>query len=129
VVAYADTSFPISLYGRDANSEPAQEIARTLRVPLAFTPLLRHEARNAVRLALFRKEISRDECRRVNDAIEADSMTGALAEIPVAWAEVYAEAEALSAGARKRRAAAHALTLRRASAPGTPFSRERHSRA
>jgi predicted nucleic acid-binding protein len=97
MVAYADTSFLVSLYGQDANSEPAKELAASLKEPLAFTPLLRHEARNAVRLALFRKEITSQECQSVLAAIEADAKTGALAETPVAWAEVYAEAEALSA--------------------------------
>ena len=62
MVAYADTSFLVSLYGQDANSAPAQEIAANINASLAFTPFLRHEARNAIRLALFRKEITADEC-------------------------------------------------------------------
>ena len=97
MVAYADTSFLVSLYGRDANSAPAQEMAANLNAPLAFTPFLRHEARNAIRLAFFRKDITADECQAIIAAIEADTKTGALVETPVAWAEVYAEAEALSA--------------------------------
>jgi predicted nucleic acid-binding protein len=97
MVAYADTSFLVSLYGRDANSELAQDIAANLNAPLAYTPFLRHEARNAIRLAFFRKEITADECQSVIAAIEADTKTGALVETAVAWAEVYAEAEALSA--------------------------------
>ena len=97
MVAYADTSFLVSLYGQDANSAPAKAIAATLKEPLAFAPLLRHEARNAVRLAVFRKEITPDECQAVLAAIEADTKTGALVVTPVAWAEVYAEAESLSA--------------------------------
>ena len=97
MVAYADTSFLVSLYGRDANSAPAQELAANLAAPLAFTPFLRHEARNAIRLAFFRKEITAHECEAVIAALEADTKTGALIETPVAWAEVYAEAEALSA--------------------------------
>jgi predicted nucleic acid-binding protein len=97
VVAYADTSFLVSLYGRDANSAPAQELVAKLAAPLAFTPFLHHEARNAVRLAFFRKGITAHECEAVIAAIEADIKTAALVETPVAWAEVYAEAEALSA--------------------------------
>ena len=96
MVAYADTSFLVSLYGQDANSGPAQEIAAKLKAPLAFTPFLRHEARNAIRLASFRGEVTADECQAVIAAIEADTKTGALVETAVAWAEVYAEAEALS---------------------------------
>jgi predicted nucleic acid-binding protein len=97
MVAYADTSFLVSLYGQDANSAPAQELATSFLAPLPFTPLLRHETRNAIRLGVFRKEITADESQTVIDAIETDIKTGALCETPVAWAEVYAEAEALSA--------------------------------
>lgn len=97
MVAYADTSFLVSLYGRDANSAPAQELAAKLAAPLAFTPFLRHEAHNAIRLALFRKEITALECEAVIAAFETDTKSGALVETPVAWAEVYVEAEALSA--------------------------------
>ena len=98
MVAYADTSFLVSLYGDDANSSPAQAFAATFKEPLAFTPLLRHEFRNAVRLAVFRQDITPDECQAVLAAIESDIQAGALVETPVAWAEVYAQAEALSAG-------------------------------
>ena len=97
MVAYADTSFLVSLYGRDANSPSSQEIAATLGEPFVFTPFLRHEARNAVRLAVFRGDITSEECRRILAAMETDTQTGALVETPVAWVEVYAEAEALSA--------------------------------
>ena len=97
MVAYADTSFLVSLYGQDANSAHAQDMATNLNTPFAYTPFLRHEARNAIRLAFFRKEITADECQSVIAAIDADTKTGALVETAVAWAEVYAEAEALSA--------------------------------
>jgi predicted nucleic acid-binding protein len=97
MVAYADTSFLVSLYGQDANSGPAQELAAASAVPFAFTPLLRHEARNAVRLALFRQEITGDECRAVIAAIDADVRAGVLMAIPCAWEEVYARGEAFSA--------------------------------
>ncbi|HOY58045.1 MAG TPA: type II toxin-antitoxin system VapC family toxin [Verrucomicrobiota bacterium] len=97
MVAYADTSFLVSLYGRDANSAPAQQMAAALQVPLALTPLLRHEARNAVRLAVFRKEITVVERQSVIAAIDADVQIGALADTSLAWADVYAQAETLSA--------------------------------
>lgn len=98
MVGYADTSFLVSLYGQDANSARAQQVGSALEAPLAFTPLHRHEARNAFRLAVFRKEIRPSECRAVLAAMEADIKTGALVETPVAWAEVFQEGEALSAG-------------------------------
>jgi len=97
VVAYADTSFLVSLYSQDANSTAAQELAGALKAPLAFTPLHRLEARNAIRLAVFRHEITPAECREVLAIIDANIKAGALLEFPVAWAEACAEAEALSA--------------------------------
>ena len=97
MVAYADTSFLISLYGQDVNSDTAQKMAAAFKAPMAFTDLLRHESRNAVRLAVFREDITPGQCERVLEAIEADIKTGALVSTPVAWAEVFARAETLSA--------------------------------
>jgi len=97
VVAYADTSFLFSLYAQDANTVRAGRVAGGLDVPFVLTPLQRYELRNAFRLAVFRGDIAADECQSLLDAVEADTRAGALAETSVAWAEVYAEAEALSA--------------------------------
>ena len=97
MVVYADTSFLFSLYGNDANSPLARPIGDALKDSLAFTPLHRHELHNAFRLAVFRKVMTQERCQAVLAAIEADAKTGALVETPVAWAEAYAEAEALSA--------------------------------
>jgi predicted nucleic acid-binding protein len=97
MVAYADTSFLFSLYAQDANTAHAAELAEALNGALIVTPLQRFELRNALRLAVFRGDMAEAECRRLLDLIEADIKTGALVETPVAWAEVYAEAEALSA--------------------------------
>ena len=97
MVIYADTSFLLSLYGQDANSGPAQAMASRFKMSIAFTPLLRHEARNAVRLAVLRNEITPVERNGIHGAIEADVQAGALVDAPLAWADVYAEAERLSA--------------------------------
>ena len=97
MVAYADTSFLVSLYCQDANSIPAQKAAAASMFSFAFTPLLHHESRNAMRLAVFRNAITPDECADALADMETDVKSGVLAETPVAWAEVYAEAEALSA--------------------------------
>ncbi len=97
MVIYADTSFLVSLYGRDTNSARAQTLVMEFETPLIYTPFQRHEARNAVRLACFRREITAPECQAVLAAIEMDKRSGVLAETPVAWAEVYDVAEELSA--------------------------------
>jgi hypothetical protein len=110
MVVYADTSFLFSLYAQDANTARAAELAGSLRGALAVTPLQRFELRNALRLSVFCGDVAEDECRRLLDLIEADIKAGALVETPVAWAEVYAEAEALSA-AHTRKAGARALDV------------------
>lgn len=97
MVAYADTSFLFSLYAQDANTRQAARICGSFGAPLVLTPLQRYELRNALRLAVFRGAIAPAECKNLLDLIEADIKTGALVETPVAWAEVYAEAEILSA--------------------------------
>lgn len=101
MVVYGDTSFLYSLYGHDANSAEARTMGNTLNVPLAFTPLQRHELRNAFRLAVFRKVMTEERCGAVLAGIDADSKTGVLVEAPVSWAAVYSEAEALSAAHSK----------------------------
>lgn len=103
MVAYADTSFLFSLYGNDDHSPQARSIGDALKAQLAFTPLHRHELRNAFRLAVFRRVMTPECCHAVLAEIEADTKTGALVETPVAWAEVYTEAETLGA--------AHTATL------------------
>ena len=97
MVAYADTSFLFSLYAQDANTPRAAELATASAGALLLTPLQRIELRNALRLSVCRGDMTEGECRRLLEQIEADTKTGALAETPVSWAEVYAEAEALSA--------------------------------
>ena len=94
---YADTSFLFSLYAQDANTVQAARIGGSLNASLVLTPLQRYELRNAFRLAVFRGDITAEECQKLLDIVEADIKTGVLVETPVAWAEVYAEAEALSA--------------------------------
>lgn len=101
MVAYADTSFLFSLYAQDANTVRAGRIAAARQTALVFTPLQRHELRNAFRLSLFRREITAAECQELLDAVRADTQTGVLMETPVSWEEVYAQAEALSAAHTK----------------------------
>lgn len=102
MVTYADTSFLFSLYAQDANTAQAGRIASLLDSPLAITPLQRHELRNAFRLSVFRGDMTTGQCQTLLDTFENDTKTGALSETPVAWAEVYAEAEALSAAHTKK---------------------------
>lgn len=95
---YADTSFLISLYLPDANSPAAQREIRELKVPVAWTPLHGLEAGNAVRLAVFRKEISPAECDAVLHDLAEDQRAGALHVVTPIWDRVFEEAGQLSRG-------------------------------
>lgn len=97
MVTYIDTSFLFSLYAQDANTRRATALAESLTAALILTPLQQFELRNALRLAVFRGDIVEDESHQLMDLIDNDIKTGVLVETPVSWAEVYAEAEALSA--------------------------------
>jgi predicted nucleic acid-binding protein len=97
MVVYADTSFLFSLYAQDANTARAAQFVESLDAALVLTPLQRHELRNAFRLAAFRRDITGGECQKLLDTFLGDIQAGVLVETPVAWAEVFAEAEALSA--------------------------------
>jgi predicted nucleic acid-binding protein len=102
MVAYADTSFLFSLYAQDANTVRAAKIVETLDVSLVLTPLQRHELRNAFRLAAFRGDITGEECQKLLETFNGDIHSGTLVETPVAWAEVFTEAEALSTAHTKK---------------------------
>jgi hypothetical protein len=87
MVAYADTSFLLSLYTADTNHEAAVRLFRRGRTVLPFTPLQRHELRNALRLQVFRKDITEREREAVIRDIEADVHDGFLVDTALVWAE------------------------------------------
>lgn len=93
--AYADTSFLVRLYLTQSNSQKALAFMRDFRDPLPFTPLHRHELRNALRLAVFRKEIDAERRKAAFLDIESDLQDGILAHVPSAWTSAFREAEQL----------------------------------
>ena len=103
MVVYADPSFLFSLYAQDANTAQAAATVGALAASVVFTPLQRYELRNALRLSVFHGAATAEECHAVLANIEDDARAGVLVESPVAWAEVFDQAEALSA--------AHTATL------------------
>ena len=68
---------------------------RDARDPLPFTPLHRHELRNALRLAVFRKEIDRERCSAALGDIVSDLEDAILAHVPVRWTDAFREADEL----------------------------------
>lgn len=97
MVVYADSSFLVSTYLPDDHSESADRTLAKLSQPLIFTSLQRHEVRNAVRLSVFRKEISRGECVALLAQIDRDVRDGILLHTQIDWRNAYREVERLGA--------------------------------
>jgi len=90
---YADTSFLVSLYLSDTHTDKANAWMKRQADPLPFTPLHRHELRNAIRLAVWRKDLDSVQRREIFRLIESDLKGGFLMHQPVAWIDAFREAE------------------------------------
>lgn len=69
---------------------------RDFRDALPFTPLHRHELRNALRLAVFRKEIDTQRRSAAFADIDSDLTDNILAHTPIHWTDAFSEAEQLA---------------------------------
>jgi predicted nucleic acid-binding protein len=92
---YADTSFLVSLYVQDANTARAVAAVEAGAKPLVFTPLIRHELRNALRLCVFRRQITAAQRETALHDMEADAEAGVLHVTPADWPKVFTHAEVL----------------------------------
>ncbi len=90
---YADTSFLVSLYVVDAHIDKANAWMKRQADPLPLTPLHRHELRNAIRLAVRRKELDAIQRRKIFRFIDSDLKERFLTHQPVAWTNAFREAE------------------------------------
>ena len=95
--AYADTSFLARIYIPHANSAKALSWMQQATEALPLTPLHRHELRNAVRLSVFRGEITHEQRKAAFREMDADLAGGILAHIAIPWTEAFREAESLAA--------------------------------
>lgn len=93
---YADSSFLVSLYRKDANQTAAAGFVEAHAPTVRFSPLNRIELRNAMRNLAARGEIT-DEDRRVALRQLADDLqSGILLHLPVSWTEAFRRADELS---------------------------------
>ena len=97
MTAYADTGFLCSLYAPDAHTPRALARMKRQALPLAFTWLHQLEFRNALRLRVFRGEITAAERDASLNAMLADLAAGVLIAAAPPLAAVMTEAERLSA--------------------------------
>jgi len=93
--AYCDSSFLVSLYSPDAHSTPAAAQCRRPGVALWVTPLCELEVHNALRLRVFRKELSAPEAAAATAAFRHDLDSGVFISHPLS-ARVFAKARQLS---------------------------------
>lgn len=75
MIAYADTGFLVSLYGRDDHSPTAAALVKARPVFL-LTPLVEAEFTNALELRVFRNQWTAREARLVRDNFLAHAATG-----------------------------------------------------
>jgi predicted nucleic acid-binding protein len=95
--AYADTSFLVRIYTPHADSLKALNWLQKARQALPFTQIHRHELRNAIRLRVFRGEISSEQRKLALAEIESDLNDDILRHTPISWTEAFRQAEDLGA--------------------------------
>lgn len=96
IVVYADSSFIVSLYLRDANSAAARQAMKEYPAGIALSRIAGLEVKNAFRLALYRQWIQAIQEARVQSLFDEDSDGGFLRSVPFATDEIFSEAERLS---------------------------------
>jgi predicted nucleic acid-binding protein len=94
---YADTGFLCSLYAPDAHSERAIVRMEKQTLPVSFTWLNQVEFRNALRLRVFRKEITATQRDASINHLLSDLTDGVLLAADPAQPSVLLETERLSA--------------------------------
>ena len=98
MIAYADTTVLGSLHAPDAHTGRVLAWLKRRRAPLPFTGLHRLEFRNALRLRVFRKEITAGQRELAIQAMLSDLASNVFAAADPAWPDVLLEAERLSTG-------------------------------
>lgn len=95
--AYADTGLLCSVYTPDAHTGAAVARWQRAEVELPIVWLHQLELRNALRLRVFRREISEAQKEASLNLFLADLAAGALVSVDVEMNDVSREAERLSA--------------------------------
>jgi predicted nucleic acid-binding protein len=96
MTTYADTGFLCSLYAPDAHTRPAAARMKQQAMPLPVTWLHNLEFRNALRLRVFRGEITLTQREASLNALLADTASGVLAHAAPPLPDLTVEAERLS---------------------------------
>jgi len=97
MIATADASFLVSLYGGDVNTPAARAWMAANVTPLLLSDALRFETENALRLAHFRGKLALAELHNALTEIESDLATGILIARDIPAAAHWVECRRLSA--------------------------------
>jgi len=95
MVIYPDTSFLFSLYVTEETTPLAEAYGVGLSEAMIFTPFHRLELRAALRLRVFRGDLSLDNLKMAFRDNEEDLAQGILQHTPLVWADALREAERL----------------------------------
>ena len=106
--SYADTGLLVSLYLNENTTRAANSAVQRLREPLPLIPLGFLELRNALYLALFRRQIDEATCNAAWRRVELDIRNGVYVQISVAQTDLHFKAAEL---AQKHTAALGTRTL------------------
>ncbi len=93
---YADTGFICSLYAPDANTERAIKQIEKLKESIHFSWLNQVELRNALRLRVFRKEITAHQRDASLNLLLSDLCLGIFENAELNQSDVLIETERLS---------------------------------
>lgn len=94
---YADTGLLCSLYAQDEKSAEAILLIRKVQPPLPFTWLHQVEFRNALRLRVFRKQLTQEERSSILQGFFEDFASGVFVQKNPSPPELLLEAERLGA--------------------------------
>ena len=93
---YADTGFLVSLYLPEATTVIAVNEIRQIKQPLALTPLLRLELRNALNFAVLRHRITLSDRDSVWKQIEDQLRQGFFVDVLPSTSQTYSKASEVS---------------------------------
>jgi predicted nucleic acid-binding protein len=94
--AYFDTGVLVKLYCLEANTPEAVKLVGQFNPPLAFTHWQEIEIKNALRLKLFRKELTSAESKKALGALQTDLASGVLQRASYNITAVFRIADDLS---------------------------------
>jgi predicted nucleic acid-binding protein len=94
--SYADTGFLVSLYINETTTAAANIAVQAVRHPLPLIPLAYLELRNALLLAVFRKQISEATRQAAWRRVELDIRNGIYLEATVSQLDLHEKAAQLA---------------------------------